>query len=52
MTDRNSRSHYDEILQKGYSLDEATSTFDKFFQENDYIDDKEKEFFDKNYPQK
>lgn len=34
---RNSRSHYDEILKKGYSLDEAESTFDRFFQEHDFV---------------
>lgn len=39
---RTSRSHYDEILKKGYSHDDAENTFNRFFQEHDFINEDER----------
>lgn len=40
LSDRNSRGHYDELLQKQYSLEDANDTFEKFFSEHGMIDEK------------
>lgn len=45
LSDRNKRSHYDELLTKAYSLQDANSTFDKFFNEHGIVDESEEKFF-------
>lgn len=52
LSNRNSRSHYDELLQKQYSINDAHSTFERFFDEHDMEDEKEKKFFETHYPKK
>jgi DnaJ-class molecular chaperone len=39
-------------LHKGYSLAEADKTFEKFFNEHDFINEEESRFFNQNFPQK
>jgi DnaJ-class molecular chaperone len=36
---RNNKTHYDEIVHKGYSVEDAQSTFSKFFDDHDFIDE-------------
>jgi curved DNA-binding protein CbpA len=50
LSDRNKRAHYDELLIKQYSLEDAHSTFDRFFNEHGIIDEEEEKFFNENYP--
>lgn len=50
LSDRNKRSHYDELLSKEYSLEDASATFDQFFNEHGIADETEEEFFNKHYP--
>ena len=38
LSDRNKRAHYDELLTKQYSLEDANSTFQKFFNEHSLKD--------------
>ena len=45
LSNRNSRSHYDELLIKQYSLEDANSTFERFYVENGIEDEGEKQFF-------
>lgn len=50
LSDRNKRAHYDEILVKQYSLEDAQTTFDRFFNEHGLIDESEEKFFNELYP--
>lgn len=50
LSDHNKRAHYDEILNREYSLADATSTFDRFFNEHGFADENEEKFFDTHYP--
>jgi len=43
------RDHYDQMVCHQYTKDEALSTFDRFFRHNG-IEEEEKEFFSKHYP--
>jgi DnaJ-class molecular chaperone len=45
LSDRNKRAHYDELLNNQYSLEDANSTFEKFFNEHDIVDEEEEKFF-------
>ncbi len=38
LSDRNKRAHYDELLSKKYSLEDANATFEKFFNEHGMAD--------------
>lgn len=33
LSNKNKRSHYDQILEKEYSMEDANQTFEKFFEE-------------------
>lgn len=50
LSDRNKRSHYDELLSHQYSLEDAHSTFDQFFNEHGIIDESQEQFFNEHYP--
>lgn len=50
LSDRNKRSHYDELLSKEYSLLDANSTFERFFNEHGLVDEEEEKFFNQHYP--
>lgn len=50
LSDRNKRSHYDELLSKEYSLQDANSTFERFFNEHGLVDEEEEKFFSQHYP--
>ncbi len=50
LSDRNKRSHYDELLNKKYSLEDANKTFERFFNQEGILDEKEEKFFSQNYP--
>ena len=52
LSDRDSRAHYDELLQKQFNLEDAQNTFENFFEEFGMEDEKEEEFFNKHYPDK
>lgn len=50
LSDRNKRAHYDELLMKQYSIQDANSTFEKFFNEHGIVDKSEEKFFSQYYP--
>jgi len=50
LSDTNARHHYDEIRNKSFTVNDAYKLFDRFFDEHGVKDEKEKTFFDKNYP--
>lgn len=50
LSDRNKRAHYDELLSKEYSLADAQTTFDRFFNEHGIVDESEEQFFNTHYP--
>jgi DnaJ-class molecular chaperone len=52
LSDRGSRSHYDNLLQKKFDLEDAEKTFTSFFDEHGIVDPMEEEFFNKNYPKR
>ena len=52
LSNRNSRLHYDELLQKQYSLQDAHQTFERFFDEHGIEEEAEKNFFDTHFPKK
>ena len=50
LSDRNKRAQYDELLNKHYSLEDANSTFEKFFNEHGMVGEDEEKFFNEHYP--
>jgi DnaJ-class molecular chaperone len=50
LSDRDKRAHYDEILVREYSLADANSTFDRFFNEHGFVDESEEKFFTTHFP--
>lgn len=38
LSDRNKRAHYDELLNKKYSLEDANKTFERFFNQEGILD--------------
>ena len=52
LSNRNNRAHYDELLKKEYSMNDAHDTFERFFDEHGIEDETEKNFFDAHYPKK
>lgn len=50
LSDHNKRAHYDELLHHEYSLADANSTFERFFNEHGLVDESEEKFFNENYP--
>ena len=52
LSNRNKRAHYDEMLSKHYSIDDAQKTFERFFDEHGMEDENEKKFFEQHYPNK
>jgi DnaJ-class molecular chaperone len=50
LSDRNKRSQYDEMLNKEYSLQDANTTFESFFNEHGIKNEDEEKFFNQNYP--
>jgi DnaJ-class molecular chaperone len=50
LSNANARHHYDEIKNKSFSAKDAYKLFDRFFDEHGVKDEKEKNFFNSNYP--
>lgn len=50
LSNRNSRTHYDEMSSRSYTDEDAERTFQQFFQEHGMMDEDEKKFFDQYYP--
>lgn len=50
LSNRNRRSHYDDINHRDYTDLDADKTFERFYQENGIEDENEKKFFDQHYP--
>lgn len=50
LSDRNKRAHYDEMLSRQYSLEDASATFEQFFNEHGIVDESEEQFFNQHYP--
>lgn len=50
LSDHNKRAHYDELLSKEYSMVDAQSTFDRFFNEHGIVDESEEKFFNTHFP--
>lgn len=49
LSDRNKRASYDQVLSRAYSLEDANSTFERFFNENGIVDENEEKFFGEHY---
>jgi len=52
LSDKNKRSHYDEMLRLEFSLEDANNTFDEFFGEHGIVDEEEEKFFSTHYPER
>lgn len=50
LSDRNKRAHYDELLSHSYNLQDANSTFERFFNEHGLKSEEEEKFFNEHYP--
>ena len=50
LSDHNKRAHYDQLLNKHYSLEDAHSTFSRFFNQEGITNEEEEKFFNEHYP--
>ncbi len=51
LSDKNKRSHYNDMLKLEYSLEDANKTFEQFFGEHGINDEDEEKFFSQHYPE-